>query len=201
VPPQQQQPPLTDRIATLPNALSALRLAGVPLLAWLLLVRHADGWALAVLVASGATDWLDGKLARVLGQMSKLGALMDPLADRLYVIVALLTFAARGFFPWWLAAVLIGRDAVLALTLPVYRRRGLPPPTVIYLGKAATFALMCALPVVLMAQLHFPGAFAAHAVGYALLAWGTGLYLLTGVSYLARAVGVARSAPPLRRPR
>lgn len=185
----------SDRIATVPNALSAIRLVGVPLFAYLLLVQHADGWALILLVASGATDWLDGKLARLLNQSSKLGALLDPFVDRLYVVVTLVAFVARDFIPWWLAVILIGRDVILACTLPIYRRRGLPPPEVIYLGKAATFALMCGLPMVLGAQLDFAGAGIARAWGFAFLIWGTGLYVWTGIIYLLEARAVARTVP------
>ncbi|MEO7077505.1 MAG: CDP-alcohol phosphatidyltransferase family protein, partial [Rhodococcus sp. (in: high G+C Gram-positive bacteria)] len=127
---------LSSRVLTVPNVLSTLRLLAIPLFLYLLLVPEADGWALTVLLLSGATDWLDGKLARALDQSSQLGALLDPLVDRLSVVSALAAFVARGIIPWWVAAILIGRDVVLAGTLLIYRRRGLPPPEVIYLGKA-----------------------------------------------------------------
>ena len=186
-----------DRILTVPNLLSVIRLAGVPLFLYLLLGPHADGWALVILMVSGFTDWADGKLARLLNQTSRLGALLDPFVDRLYVITTLIAFAARDIIPWWVAAILIGRDLILALTLPVYRRRGLPPPEVIYLGKAATFALMFALPLLLAAQGDWAVAGVAHAWGYALLAWGTVLYVWTAGIYLAKAAGVARTVPPV----
>lgn len=187
--------PGADRILTIPNILSMIRLAGVPLFLYLLLGPQADGWALAVLMLSGFTDWADGKLARLLNQMSRLGALLDPFVDRLYVISTLIAFVLRDIIPWWLAAILIGRDLILALTLPVYRRRHLPPPEVIYLGKAATFALMFALPILLAAQSDWPGASIANAWGYALLVWGTVLYVWTAGIYIAKAVGVARAVP------
>lgn len=187
--------PGADRILTVPNLLSMVRLAGVPLFLYLMLGPQADGWALAVLMLSGFTDWADGKLARLLNQMSRLGALLDPLVDRLYVITTLIAFVLRDIMPWWLAAVLIGRDLILALTLPVYRRRGLPPPDVIYLGKAATFALMFALPILLAAQSEWALTSVANAWGYALLGWGTALYVWTAGIYIAKAVGVARSVP------
>ncbi|WP_272818951.1 CDP-alcohol phosphatidyltransferase family protein [Prescottella equi] len=185
--------PGADRILTIPNVLSMIRLAGVPLFLYLLLGPQADGWALAVLMLSGFTDWADGKLARLLNQMSRLGALLDPFVDRLYVISTLVAFVLRDIIPWWLAAILIGRDLILALTLPVYRRRGLPPPDVIYLGKAATFALMFALPILLAVQSDWAGASIANAWGYALLVWGTVLYVWTAGIYIAKAVGVARA--------
>lgn len=185
----------SNRIATVPNALSGLRLIGVPVFAYLLLVQQADAWALALLMLSGGTDWLDGKLARLLDQSSKLGAVLDPFVDRLSVVVTLVCFVARDFIPWWLAAILIGRDVILAATLPIYRRRGLPPPEVIYLGKAATFALMCGLPLVLAAQLDFAGVSIVHALAFALMVWGSVLYVWTGVLYLLQARAVAQTVP------
>ncbi|QBJ94675.1 CDP-alcohol phosphatidyltransferase family protein [Rhodococcus sp. ABRD24] len=185
--------PGADRILTIPNLLSMIRLAGVPLFLYLLLGPQADGWALAILMLSGFTDWADGKLARLLNQMSRLGALLDPLVDRLYVITTLLAFVIRDIIPWWVAAILIGRDLILAFTLPVYRRRGLPPPEVIYLGKAATFALMFALPMLLAAQLDWSFATIARPWGYALLVWGTVLYVWTAGIYIAKAADLART--------
>ncbi|SNT08610.1 CDP-alcohol phosphatidyltransferase family protein [Rhodococcoides kyotonense] len=184
-----------DRILTVPNVLSAMRLLLIPLFLYLLLVRHADGLALAVLLASGATDWLDGKLARALDQSSRLGALLDPLVDRLSVVSALVAFVVRGIIPWWVAALLIGRDAVLAGTMFVYRRRGLPPPDVIYLGKAATFVIMIALPVLLAATGESTVATVMAPIGYALLIWGTALYTWTGILYTYQAVMVGMSTP------
>ncbi|MER2221001.1 MAG: CDP-alcohol phosphatidyltransferase family protein, partial [Rhodococcus sp. (in: high G+C Gram-positive bacteria)] len=142
---------------------------------------------------SGFTDWLDGKLARVLGQTSRLGALLDPLVDRLYVVTTLVTFVARDFIPWWVAAILIGRDLLLALTLPIYRRRGLPPPEVVYLGKAATFLLMFALPLILAGHGDWAIGPFTHAFGFAFLIWGTVLYVWTAVIYVLKAVDVART--------
>jgi cardiolipin synthase len=174
----------TDRILTVPNMLSIVRLLALPLFAYLLLVTHSDGWALALLMLSGFTDWLDGKLARVLGQTSRLGALLDPLVDRLYVVTTLVTF---------------GRDLLLALTLPIYRRRGLPPPEVIYLGKAATFLLMFALPLILAGHGDWAIGPFTHAFGFAFLIWGTVLYVWTAAIYVLKAVDVARTHEVVRR--
>ncbi|WP_245650133.1 CDP-alcohol phosphatidyltransferase family protein [Millisia brevis] len=183
--------------------LSAIRLLGVPLFAYLLLVVHADGWALIVLVVGGATDWLDGKLARLLDQYSTLGAILDPLIDRIYLVSVLLCFAARELLPWWLVVLLLAREALLAISLGAYRRRGLAPPEVIYIGKAATFALMAALPMLLFATLdpvvrnmpEFGGIGLVEAVALALVWWGTALYLWSGGLYLWQAIRVARGAP------
>ncbi|MFR9753518.1 CDP-alcohol phosphatidyltransferase family protein [Nocardia sp. 004] len=187
-----------DRILTVPNVLSILRLLGVPLFLWLLLVERADGWAFVLLIVSGITDFLDGKLARLLDQSSRLGALLDPFVDRLYLVTTLVAFVIRGLIPWWVAALLVGRDLVLTLTLSVYKRRDLPPPEVIYLGKAATFALMSALPWLLAGQMDWAADGFGRAFGGALLVWGTAVYLWTGVLYTGKAVVVARALPAVR---
>lgn len=187
-----------DRILTVPNVLSMLRLIGVPVFLWLMLVERADGWAFALLIASGVTDFLDGKLARLLDQGSRLGAILDPLVDRLFLVTTLAAFVVRGLLPWWVALLLIGRDVALALLLPIYRRRELDPPEVIYLGKAATFALMSALPWLLAGEMDWPPAEFAAAFGAALLVWGMVVYLWTGLLYAGKAVAVARAIPAVR---
>lgn len=173
-----------DRVLTVPNALSVLRLAGVPLFLWLLLGPQYDGWAVVVLAVSGFTDWLDGKLARWLDQSSQLGALLDPLADRLYVLSTLLAFGLREIVPWWVIAVLVGRDLVLAACLPVWRRHGYLAPEVHYLGKAATFNLLYAFPLLLLAQGDSTAAVIARPIAYGFVIWGAALYLWSAVLYL-----------------
>ncbi|WP_067649671.1 CDP-alcohol phosphatidyltransferase family protein [Nocardia harenae] len=187
----------SDRILTVPNVLSVLRLVGVPVFLWLLLVERADGWAFALLIASGVTDFLDGKLARLLDQSSRLGALLDPFVDRLFLVTTLAAFVLRDLLPLWVALVLVGRDLVLTATLSIYRRRELPPPEVIYLGKAATFALMSALPWLLAGEMDWPADGFGRAFGGALLIWGTAVYVWTGLLYLGKAIAVARAIPPV----
>ncbi|GAB3345866.1 CDP-alcohol phosphatidyltransferase family protein [Modestobacter lapidis] len=179
-------------MATLPNALSLLRLLGVPLFLWLLLGPEADGWAVIVLMISGFTDWADGKLARAWGQESKLGALLDPAADRLYIIATLVAFVLRDVVPLWVVAVLVGRELVLGIVLLLLRRAGWPPLQVHYLGKAATFLLLYAFPLLLLADGDGPLASIARPFAYALTAWGGALYLLAGVLYVVQAVGLLR---------
>ncbi|WP_235495316.1 CDP-alcohol phosphatidyltransferase family protein [Geodermatophilus sp. Leaf369] len=185
---------LGDAVWTIPNALSALRLLGVPLFLWLLLGPQADGWAVVVLMVSGATDWLDGKLARALGQSSKLGALLDPAADRLYIVATLVAFVIRDVVPFWVVALLVGREVVLAVVLLVLRAYGWPPLQVHYLGKAATFLLLYAFPLLLLADGVGPLAAVVAPVGYALTVWGTALYLLAAVLYVVQAAGLVRQS-------
>lgn len=190
--------PDPGRVLTVPNALSALRLAGVPLFLWLLLgprpagFAEQDVWAIIVLGLGGITDWLDGKLARLLGQYSRLGALLDPAVDRLYILAALVALAVRGILPWWVVAVLVGRDVVLALCVLVLRRRGYGPFVVTYLGKAATFLLLYAFPLLLGGLGEGWFSDICRPLGYAFAVWGTALYLYTGVLYLAEFVLAVR---------
>jgi cardiolipin synthase (CMP-forming) len=173
-----------DRLLTIPNLLSVLRLAGVPLFLYLLLGPRADGWALLVLVFAGLSDWLDGKLARWLNQMSNLGALLDPAADRLYVFCTLLAFVIRDIVPLWIALVLVGREVVVGICLLVLRGRGWGPFEVTYLGKAATFNLLYAFPLLLLAQGDSAWAQVAQPFAYAFTAWGGALYLWSALLYV-----------------
>jgi cardiolipin synthase len=186
---------LSDRVWTVPNVLSMARLAGIPLFLWLLLGLHTDGWALVVLILAGATDWLDGKLARLLDQQTRLGALLDPAADRLYMIVVPIALGFRGLLPWLVIGLLIGREVVLAGTWPLLRSRGLTALPVLYLGKAATMALMYAMPLVLAGALNNWFGRAMHPLGWAFLIWGLGMYWWTAALYWYQTVLVMRAMP------
>jgi cardiolipin synthase len=186
---------VSDRVWTIPNALSVLRLLGVPVFLWLLLGPHEDLAALIVLASAGFTDWLDGVLARALHQTSRLGTLLDPAADRLYILTTLVGLVLRHVIPWWLAAVIVGRDLLLLLTLPGLRRRGLAALPVHYLGKAATFALLYAFPLLLLGTYHGTVADVARPIAWAFTIWGTGLYLWAGALYLLQYRAITREMP------
>lgn len=166
-----------DRVATVPNALSLLRLLGVPLFLWLALVPKADGWAVIVLAVGSFTDWLDGKLARLLNQTSRLGQLLDPAADRLYIVATVVALGVRQIMPWWLVGLLLSRDLVLLGFVPVLKRLGYGPALPVhYLGKAATFNLLYALPLLLLGHGGNAVEHAARIAGWAFVIWGVALY-------------------------
>lgn len=174
-----------EALLTVPNVLSLLRLAGVPLFLWLLLGPHHDLLAAFVLALSGLTDWLDGKLARLLNQSSRLGALLDPAVDRLYTLCTLFAFGAREILPWWMVAVLLSRDLVLVSMLLVLRHYGYGPLPVHYVGKAATLCLLYAFPLLLLAHdAHGWVGAVAEAFAVAFTGWGGALYIWSGVLYL-----------------
>lgn len=188
-----------DRVLTVPNLLSVLRLVLVPVFLYLLFVAHARAWAVAVLMFSGFSDWADGKIARlVANQSSRLGELLDPFVDRIYMVIVPVALAFYGAVPWWIVLTLLGRDAVLAATLPVLRSRGLAALPVTYIGKAATFALMSAFPLILLGQWDALWSRLILACGWAFLIWGLALYLWSGVLYLYQVVLVLRRMPAAR---
>jgi cardiolipin synthase (CMP-forming) len=154
---------------------------------WLALVVKADGLAVIVLAISSFTDWLDGKLARLLNQTSRLGQLLDPAADRLYIVATVLALSVRHIMPWWLAGLLLGRDVVLLGFVPVLKRHGYGPALPVhYLGKAATFNLLYALPLLLLGNGASALNHAARIAGWAFGIWGTVLYWYAGGLYAAQ---------------
>jgi cardiolipin synthase (CMP-forming) len=173
----------THRVLTIPNIISIIRLAGVPLFLWLVLVPEADGWAFAVLALSGVSDYADGYLARRLHQTSKLGEILDPVADRLYILSTIIGLAVRDIIPWWLAVLLPARDAFLWVLVPFLRTRGYSSLPVHFLGKAATANLLYAFPLLLLGDGTGTVATLAKVFGWAFAIWGTALYWWAGLLY------------------
>ena len=186
----------TDRVWTLPNVLSLLRLAGIPLMVWLILGPQADGLAVLVLALGGFTDWLDGYLARSWHQTSRLGQMLDPIADRLYILAVLVSLAIRQIIPWWLMVILVGREVMIACLVPALKTRGYSSLPVHFLGKAGTFCLLYAFPLVLIGAGEGEVALLARVIGWAFVFWGAGLYWWSGFLYLAQTVRLVRSMPP-----
>lgn len=187
---------LTDRILTIPNVLSFLRLLGVPLFLWLVLGPQADGAAFVVLALAGISDYLDGRIARATGTSSRLGQILDPLADRLYILATLIGLLIRDIVPLWLVVALVARDVVLLALVPSLRRRGLIALPVHYLGKAATFNLLYAFPLLLLSTGTGWVADLALVLGWAFALWGTGLYWWSGVLYIEQARRLAADSSP-----
>jgi cardiolipin synthase len=189
----------TDRVWTLPNVLSLLRLAGVPVLLWLILGPEADLIAVGVLMVAGFTDWLDGHLARRWHQTSRLGQMLDPIADRFYILATLLGLAVRGIIPWWLVIILVARDVLIALLVPLLKTRGYSSLPVHFLGKAATFCLLYAFPLVLLGASDGLLGETARVVGWAFAVWGTALYWWAGGLYVIQTVRLMRTTPRVGR--
>jgi cardiolipin synthase len=188
----------TSAVFTIPNAISALRLLGVPVFVWLVIGLHADVLALVLLMASGITDWADGFLARRLGQISTLGSILDPVADRLYILAVVVGLAWRDFVPWWMVIVLPLRDLLLWALVPFLRSRGYSALPVHYLGKAATFCLLYAFPLLFIARGHGTVSTVAQVLGWAFAVWGIALYWCAGVIYALQVRRLLRESEPRR---
>jgi cardiolipin synthase len=179
------QPTLSmkEQFMTVPNLLSMLRLALVPVFLYLLLNEKYLS-AIIVLALSSLTDYLDGYFARKFNQVTRLGQLLDPAADRLYIFSTLVGLSITGIIPVWLALVIIGRDVVLAIAYPILATYGYGPLPVHYLGKTGTFALLYAFPLLLMAYIWHPIAFILEPLAWAFALWGVGLYWWGAFVYL-----------------
>jgi cardiolipin synthase len=192
-----------DRIATVPNLLSLIRILLIPAFVALLLGDGTEAAGLILLGAVVSTDWVDGYVARRTGRVSNLGKVLDPVADRLAIAAALIALLVRDVIPLWAALLVIVRDAVVlvaggALLVGLQVRI-----EVRWIGKLATFALMCGIPAIAWANFGLPLEALARASGWALFWIGIVLYYVAGVLYafdLVRAARMARSTPDVTRP-
>ena len=196
--PRAAEPDPMGRIWTVPNLISIARLAGVPVFLWLVLGPRsavADWWAVGLLIAAGLSDWLDGKIARALGQTTRLGQLLDPAADRLYIVATLIALGVRAIVPWWLVLVLAAREVVLAVVLLILRRRGWGSLQVSFVGKAATLALLYAFPLLFLGAHATSYAEAARVAGWAFAIWGSALYWCAAFLYIVQARRLVTGPP------
>jgi cardiolipin synthase len=184
---------LTYRIWTIPNALSAARLLGVPIFFWLIVGPENDGLALIILVISSFTDWLDGYLARRLNQFSRLGELLDPLADRLYVVAALIALFVRELIPIWVVVALLLRDVVMFSFLVYLKKFGYNGVPVHFVGKAATMNLLYALPLILLGTFSGLVGRVAEVFGWAFLLWGVSMYWYAAILYMKQILSLRRN--------
>ena len=174
---------VSTAIRTVPNAVTLARLLLMPLCAYLLATGRF-GWGIALTAVVGSTDWVDGWLARRTGQVSRLGQLLDPLADRLLIASVAIALVIQDVVPWQAAVLLLARDLVLLCAWPLLKRRGIEPPEVILLGKAATLVLLISLPVLTLGATGVAVADAARVLGLLGLWAGVVMYYLAGAVYV-----------------
>lgn len=182
---------VSSRILTIPNCLSVVRLALVP--AFLVFIIADElRLALLTLVVSSVTDYLDGVIARRFHQISRLGQLLDPAADRLFIVATLVGLAVTEAVPWWLVAAVVGRDAFLLALGVVLANHGFGPLPVHHLGKVATFCLFVGLPLLMLGEAFDDLALVTSPLGWAFLIWGTFLYWWAGLIYARETARVIR---------
>ncbi|GAA0896451.1 CDP-alcohol phosphatidyltransferase family protein [Virgisporangium ochraceum] len=180
------------RVLTAANVISFARLLGVPLFLILLFVADQKAAAVVVLAVGGTTDWVDGWVARRFGQVSRLGELLDPAVDRLYIAATVVALTIEGVLPLAFTLALVLRELVMAGCLAVLRRHGFGPPPVHYVGKTATFLLLAAFPVLLLAYASSAAHPYAHPIGWGLAWWGLGLYWVAAALYIGQAFSATR---------
>ncbi len=180
-----------DRIWTVPNAISFIRLIMVPIFLWLLITGD-DASALIVLIIATTSDFIDGMIARNFNQVTRLGMYLDPLSDRLFIAASVIGLAVRGLIPLPLLAIVLARDIML-LSVVLYRRLRIADlPRVTFVGKTATFVLFIAFPVVVLGTVWTDAPVSLELVGWLLGAVGAGIYWVAGFGYL----GVLRRTVP-----
>jgi cardiolipin synthase (CMP-forming) len=185
--------PVSNRVMTIPNLVSVLRLGAIPLFLWLVW-RGDDLIGLIVLVLAVSTDFVDGALARRLGQVSALGQLLDPLADRLFIAAVVVALTIRDVVPLWVVLLVLGRDVLLGLGTLIFRRFGVGVLPVKWMGKWATFALLFSLPLFLLVSVFEGVSIYVSPFAWAVAIAGVVLYWWAGILYLLDAVGIARTA-------
>ncbi|MDQ3756485.1 MAG: CDP-alcohol phosphatidyltransferase family protein [Actinomycetota bacterium] len=179
-----------DRVLTIPNALSVVRLACVPVFLWLLFGRD-DRYAAALLLAAlGATDWVDGYIARRFGQVSSLGKVLDPTADRILLLVGIGAILVDGSVPTWVAVAALAREALVAVAALVLAALGATRIDVQWVGKAGTFALMVAFPLFLASEADIGWADTAEVLAWLWAVPGLALGWYAALAY----VPLARTA-------
>ena len=184
----------SNRVLTVPNLLSFLRIAFIPVFVVLILDRDTTFSGILVFAAVAWTDWIDGFLARRWGQVSELGKILDPTADRLAIGAGLVALALRGALPWWAALLILVRDAaILAVGVGVFLRRRVRLE-VRPIGKVATFSLMAAVTWISWGNLGYALDDAALALGW--VCFGTGIveYYMAAVLYLGDLRGALAEA-------
>lgn len=140
------------RVLTWPNAVTVVRLAALPVYVWLLFTTNHELAAGLLLGTLGASDWIDGFLARRLHQVTTLGKVLDPVADRALVFTGVVTVALNGAVPWWFASLTLARELVVSVAVLSLAALGSARIDVLWVGKAGTFGLMTAYPLLLIAH-------------------------------------------------
>jgi cardiolipin synthase len=184
----------TSAVFTVPNLLSLLRILLIPVFVYLIVHRPTTTAGLLLFGAVSATDWVDGWVARRTGQVSELGKILDPTADRLAIAAGLIALVVRDAFPLWAALLILVRDAVILVVGVALLARERVRVEVRFIGKAATFMLMLAIPGVSWGTLDLPLSDAALVAGWTCFVVGIVEYYVAAGVY-ARDIRRGRAAP------
>ncbi|EPI42384.1 CDP-alcohol phosphatidyltransferase family protein [Gardnerella vaginalis] len=184
---QEYSPAAMNRVLTVPNAISFLRICSIPYLAWLITQRHMMV-ALIVLAISAFSDCVDGYIARRWNQVSKLGQILDPIADRLLIVCSTLALAIAKVIPWWALILVVLRDVVMAVLVIVLAQYDYGPLPVNFVGKAGTALLMLAIvSLMIVYAVASESMLVLYAAALACGVWGIALYWYAGLLYYRQA--------------
>ena len=179
-------------ILTVPNFISLLRILSIPLIAYLVANRHLI-ISLVVMLISALSDGVDGIIARRFNQVSKLGQILDPVADRLLILCSILALSIASILPWWLLVLVGARDVLMGLLVLALAQHDYGPLPVHFAGKTGTALLMLAIPALIFADVGTSAFFRFfHLVALAAVIWGVGLYWLAGLIYARQGIGLLR---------
>jgi cardiolipin synthase len=182
-----------DRILTIPNVISLVRLACVPLFLWLLFSEENRLASAALLAVLGATDWVDGWIARRYHQVSTVGKILDPVADRIMLITAVIAIAVDGAVPWWFAMLALGRELVVSVAALTLGAMGARRIDVTIWGKTGTFLSMMSFPLFLAGAAEWPLADACEFVAWAVGIPGLVIAWYAAIGYLPLAASALRA--------
>jgi cardiolipin synthase len=192
--PPSRPPGVSSAILTVPNGISLFRILLIPVFSYLIVHRPTTLGGIALFSFVVATDWVDGVIARRTGQVSEVGKVLDPLADRLAIAAGLASLVIRGAFPLWAALLILVRDAVILLAGAVVLSARHIRLDVRFIGKTATFCLMAAIPWISWGHLGYPFSSAFLVGGWACFWLGIVEYYVAAGAY-AMDIRLALSAP------
>lgn len=184
---QEYSPEALNRVLTVPNVISFLRICSIPYLA-VLIAQHKMWPALIVLAIAALSDCIDGYIARTFNQVSKLGQILDPIADRLLIVCSTLALAFAKIIPWWALALVVLRDAIMAILIVILAQYDYGPLPVNFMGKTGTALLMVTIVLFMIVfAIATEPMLILYATAIACAIWGITLYWFAGILYCIQA--------------
>ncbi|WP_420796436.1 CDP-alcohol phosphatidyltransferase family protein [Bifidobacterium magnum] len=186
---RKYSPEARNVVFTVPNVISMFRILSIPIIAYLV-VKHMMIASLVLLAVSAASDGLDGLVARKFNQVSKLGQILDPIADRLLIFCSVLALCVGRVIPWWMLVFVALRDVTMGVLILVLAQHDYGPLPVHFVGKAGTAVLMVAIVSLMVAEINpaLPPLHMLHLFAIACAVWGIALYWLAGIIYLRQGI-------------
>lgn len=173
-----------DILFTIPNLISLLRIISIPIIT-ILIAQHRMILALTILTISALSDGVDGLIARSFNQVSRIGQILDPIADRLLILCSVLALGVAGIIPLWMIVIVGTRDVAMAILVLVLAQHDYGPLPVNFVGKTGTALLMGSIIMLIVSEMiRTPVMYLVHVIGLSVGIWGVGIYWLAGLIYV-----------------